>query len=524
MHQRRLLHIRRVIPILIPLGCAQVNPTADYGRGAEEIKAATATDAVYHPNEEAEAGRRVREILRDGLTAEDAVRVALLNNPTLQAAFYRIGTARADVVQSGLFSNPSLALSVQFPEGGGRSNLQASLAQNIVDLWQIPVRKRVAEATLTETVLSISRDGVRLAADVKAAYFAAVAADRNLAIAKENLDVTRHLLNVTRALQKAGAVGELDVNLARSPVLTAELDVRSARLGADTERRRLAILLGLTDRGTDLQLIEALPQPPDVSPPPEQMVEVALGARLDLRAARQARTAAEQRVREEYLKVFPDIELGPFLERNESRALPGRNILADTARASVAAGGLTAPDIQSRGQRDEERRQEINSILGPALTMTLPIFDQNQAQIAKAEYEYRQALKQLDAIERAIVQEARQSADRAETAWEIARFYEDEVVPQAQRALDLSDTSYRAGKTSIVTVLEAQRTLLAARRSAVDAMREAAEAIADLERTTGRPLDVLLSPTPAARQEAAGSEADAASNQEQTNSVTEAIP
>lgn len=485
---------------------------------------ATAIDTVYDPNEDAEIGRRVVEIVRAGLTAEDAVRVALLNNPTLQAAFYRIGMARADVVQSGLFSNPSLSFSLQFPEGGGRSNLQASLAQNIVDLWQIPVRKRVSESTLTETVLSIGRDGARLAADVKAAYFAAVAADRHLTIAKENLEVARNLLDVTQARQKAGAVGELDVNLARSPVLTAELDVQSARFGADTARRRLAILLGLTGRGEELQLIEPLPQPPEMSLPSDHIVELALEARLDLSAARQTSTSAEQRVREEYLKVFPNIEIGPFLERSESRGQPGRNILADTARSSVAAGGLTAPDIQSRGQRDQARRQEINSILGPALTVTLPIFDQNQAQIAKAEYEYQQTLKQLDAIERAVVQEARQAADQAETAWKIARYYEAQVVPQALQALELSDTSYRAGKTSIVTVLEAQRTLLATRRSSVNAARDAAQAIADLERATGRPLSVLLPHTPPKHPEPTEADANAASIQEPTESTMEANP
>jgi cobalt-zinc-cadmium efflux system outer membrane protein len=493
MSKRKPLRIGLNLLLLIPTGCAQVNPGTDYRRAAIEVIAATGQTAVYDPNDDAKAGQKVCELLGNGISAEDAVRIALLNNPTLQAAFFRIGMARADLVQSGLFSNPSLAFSLQFPEGGGRSNLQASLAQNIVDLWRIPVRRRVAESTLTETVLTIAREGTQLAADAKSAYFAAVAADRNLSIVKENLDVAQGLLKATLARQKAGAVGELDVNLARSPALNAELHVRTARLDVGTARRRLAILLGLTLKAEDLNLTDPLPQPPEARLSPDRVVEVALSARLDLKAARQATSAAEERVREECLQVFPNIEVGPFLERAESRALPGRNILADTARASVAAGALTAPDIQSRGQRNQERRQEIDSILGPALTMTLPIFDQNQAQIAKAEYAYQQALRQLDAIERTVVQDTRQAVDRAMTAWEVARFYETQIVPQAQKSLDLSDTTYQAGKTSIITVLEAQRTLLATRRIAIDALRTAAETIADLERITGRPATVLLS-------------------------------
>ncbi len=524
MHLPRLLRISCGIPLLIPFGCSQVKPIADYRRAAEEIVAATATDAVYDPSEDAEVDRKVSELFRDGLTVEDAVRVALLNNPTLQAAFYRIGMARADVVQSGLFSNPSLAFSVQFPEGGGRSNLQASLAQNIVDLWQIPVRRKVAESILTETILSIGRGGAQLAADVKTAYFVAVAADRNHLIAKENLDVAQDLLKITLARKKAGAVGELDVNLASSPVLTAQLGVKNARFGAATARRRLATLLGISNPGENLRLIDSLPQPPEVELSADRVVEVALAARLDLKAAQQASAAANQRVREEHLKVFPNVEIGPFLERSERRALPGRNILADTARASVAAGGLTAPDIQSRGQRNQERRREIDAILGPALTMTLPIFDQNQAQIAKANYEYQQSLKQLNAIELSIAQEARQAVDRAVTAWDIARFYENEIVPQAQKSLDISEASYRAGQTSIVTVLEAQRTLLATRRSAVDAMKDAAEAIAELERTSGRPVSVLLTPTDEELPAFTGSGAGALQAQEAGIQATETRP
>ena len=47
----------------------------------------------------------------------EAIQVCLLNNPGLQAAFLDIGMARADVVQSGLLSNPSLTALVRFPTG-----------------------------------------------------------------------------------------------------------------------------------------------------------------------------------------------------------------------------------------------------------------------------------------------------------------------------------------------------------------------------------------------------------------------
>ena len=86
------------------------------------------------------------DLLREPLTVDDAVQVALLNNPSFQAGVAAVGASRADVVQSALFTNPSVSFGLAFPDAGGRSRLTAGLAQQISDLWQIPIRKKIAEA------------------------------------------------------------------------------------------------------------------------------------------------------------------------------------------------------------------------------------------------------------------------------------------------------------------------------------------------------------------------------------------
>ena len=130
------------------VGCAQVRPAEDYRAAARLVAEATGERTVFSPDDEAAGIAKIDELMQDGLGLKEAVQVALLNNPYLQAAFFRLGMSRADVVQSGLFSNTTLAFSAQFPEGGGRSNIQANLAQNIVDLWQIPIRKRAPREPL----------------------------------------------------------------------------------------------------------------------------------------------------------------------------------------------------------------------------------------------------------------------------------------------------------------------------------------------------------------------------------------
>lgn len=476
---------------LMASGCARVEPVHDYQRVGDATRDAVGRYETYDPAREGEIDARVVEILQDGLTVDEAVQIALINNPSLQASYLNVGMARADVVQSKLLANPVLGLSLQLPEAGGRGNLQASIAQSIVELWQIPVRSRGAERSLDEAVLVLARQAAGLAIDAKSAYWRAIGADAAHAIAVENRELAQKLVDTAVARKKAGAVGELDVNLARGTFLNADLEVKLARLAAAGERRTLAIVLGLTSDADQFILTSEMQLPTERPADREHVVETALAGRLDLQAAAKAMESAGARLELEYAKVFPEVSLGIMLERNERRAQKGRKLFADTLKSSVANGAFTAPDIQSRGERNLERRAEIDAIIGPSLSIELPIFDQNQAQIAKAKFEYEQAAKTYEGIRRRAVQEVRQAVDAAMTAAEIARYYDETLLPQATTNLDLSGETYQAGRTSLVTVLDSQRGLLGARRTAIAARQAAMVAAAELERAVGRPLSGL---------------------------------
>ena len=124
--------------------------------------------------------------------------------------------------------------------------------------------------------------------------------------------------------------------------------------------------------------------------------------------------------------------------------------------------------------------------------MTLPIFDQNQAQIAKAYYLYQQNLKAYEELYLNIAQDIRMAADRTETAAGNVVFYRDEIVPQAERNLTFARDSYNAGQTSILALLEAQRLLLAAKQNYIEVRLEAASAVADMEAAIGVSTDRIL--------------------------------
>ncbi len=207
--------------------------------------------------------------------------------------------------------------------------------------------------------------------------------------------------------------------------------------------------------------------------------------RLDARAAAMKVRGAEDEIERQYLRIFPNVTLGVEWERTERRALSRRHVLADTARASVANGRLTAPSIQSRAERKRESSQIIDSLLGPTLNITLPIFDQNQAQIAKAQFVAAQARKEYEVILDNVARETQEALVIARSASDLVTFFEQEALPNARSTVEVAQNAYRAGRLDVLALLDAERTLVAQREAYVVAERDYATALAEMRRATG---------------------------------------
>lgn len=466
-------------------GCVRVDAGGDFSGAARAVAERNGTSEAYDPTSDGLVQPRVRILLADGLTIDEAVSVALLNNPALQSMFQAIGASRADVVQSGLMSNPTLFLSVRFPEGGGRSNLGLSFAQQLVDLWQIPVRRKVAEADLERTVAAVLDQAVQLAADVRVRCVQLLAWERSEQLAVENLRLAEESLKFADVRLRAGETGPIDGNLVRSHVLEVQQLLIGIRRDKAMAQLDLGGVLGLVRWPDPWHLQDSLAQTADASGDAESLVQYAIGERFDVRMVTSRVRSAKSQLEREYLDVFPNVILGLEAERKDRRALPGRNILADTARASIAAGAPTAPTIQSRGQRDLIRSQIVDALLGPSLQLTLPIWDQNQAQIARSRFVILQLLKEYESLLDRVAREVRQARIAVEAARELVTVFETHSLPQARENLDILRTQYENGEQGIIVLIEAQEFLLQQSRAYVEALRAQALAVAELRRAVG---------------------------------------
>lgn len=431
--------------------CRAAYPHPDYERAVDEIRSVTGAQHVLHPDSDGAATQeRIAALLRDGLGLSEAVELGMLNNPGLRAAFHSVGMAHADRVQAGLLTNPSLIAALRLPTSGGASEFEGGLFGSLLDIWQVPRRERVAESALQRRILELAHQAALLAGQIRVAYVGATAADRLLEIAEQNRESARLLFELAEARLEAAAGTITDANLARLEYLDTEIAHRDAQLAAGEARRRLLMLLGFEPQDSRPRLVELSDDEPARLPALAELEQLALERRRDLRAAREAvRQAAAE------------------VERQ-------RGLLTRSVNLGLAA------------------EKDGDWSVGPGVRVELPLFDQNQAQVARALDSVAQREALLAALRIAAMQEVSSALARAQASWDVLAIYRDDLLPRSARTLDQARESYQLGKTTMLPALEAQRQLLAARSAHARRLLQAATALSDLERATGTPREDLL--------------------------------
>ena len=144
--------------------------------------------------------RACRQLLSRPLTAETAVQVALLNNKGLQAAYNELALAETDLVEQSLPPNP--AFSISRISGDGASEIERQVVGDILALATLPFRSDIARERFRQAQLRAALATLRLAADVRRAYFRAVAANEMVGAARPTRSRPR---NRPRSLRSSSA-------------------------------------------------------------------------------------------------------------------------------------------------------------------------------------------------------------------------------------------------------------------------------------------------------------------------------
>ena len=127
-------------------GCASIEPKPGFDRVSGMVEERTGNQIHWGQGgaEDEQVRARVQAMVADGLDADEAVQVALLANPRLQAVYEELGIAQADLVQAGLLSNPVFGAVVLRPRDEDHTNLDFDIAWNFLSVFTMPLRKQAA--------------------------------------------------------------------------------------------------------------------------------------------------------------------------------------------------------------------------------------------------------------------------------------------------------------------------------------------------------------------------------------------
>jgi outer membrane protein, heavy metal efflux system len=437
-------------------GCGAVDARPDFDATARVIRERTGSHNVYVPGAAGAAVvAAVTSLLRDGLHPDEAVRIAMLQNPRLQSRFQDIGISRAELVRAGLPANPTLLFSSRFPEGGGLANLSMSLTQGLLDLLLIPSRTRSATAELRSARYEAARFAVELAAEVRKTCYEALALRRAQHLNTEEIAFAARAVGLARHRLAAGQGDVIDVNLARNAQLAAAADRLRLRRDLLVNRAALAELLGLRSTAGDWSLAGTLPRVDLArgsasSADIPGLQELARRERLDIRIAHLGVRAAEARVDQENVRRWPALAVGVEGERAESPP----------------------------------------NLLGPSLELTPRLWDGNGPESARRGFELVRSRHQLDMILASVAREVHQSAATVTNNAELVGLFESRSLPLARKNVTAAEAAYRAGQRDIIAYLATQRALFEQRAAYRRTLLEYAKALAALEAAVGGRLPV----------------------------------
>jgi cobalt-zinc-cadmium efflux system outer membrane protein len=382
------------------------------------------------------------------LSVDDALRIAFDRSPTVQRANLEIQSARSELQGASILlrHNPELsgAAGARLTPDGTTPDYEVQLAQAIEIGGQRTARIEAATALVKTAEAAEKEARIELAADVREAFWHAIAAKRLVALAEEGSRLAGQSLDTAEQRFAAGAATRIEINAARIEVSRARrlTRVASQRSAAAYAQLRRLLVLGLAP---ELVLQGALPEPvPDLTLDAEPLVTRAATQRPELVARARGLEAADALQRLAEREATPTPVLGAGYQREEN--------------AHVVMG---------------------------TLAIDLPVFERNQGARGASLARVGQARLEVDDAGRRIEHEVRLAAARLTNANAAAADYAGGVLNGITENLELITEAYAAGKVDFLQLLLVRRETLEAQREYVEALEELASARARLAQAVG---------------------------------------
>ena len=380
--------------------------------------------------------------------------LALYDNPQFKVARAQWQRARAGTETAAQLPNPSLHLFEQHHSlaPAGLSPWSYGLALGIpwqsTELRQARVAQAHALADAADLELAAAAWQIRSAVRVR--FVGLDAARRNVDLLKSEVALRKRALRLLQRQYALGAITASTLTMARIQEERAQAAVLSAQGQVADQRAALAGTLGLPlDALAHLRLdFSGIQDPPTRKRLPSPAVQrAALLDRLDIRAALDQYSAAEAGLRLEIAKQYPQFQLGPGYEWDQG-----------------------------------DQRWTLG------LSLSLPVFNQNQGQIAEAEARRAEVAARFEVLQLHVLTQVERGLAAYQgtvQTWNVANRI---VAVQQQEAQQIS-AQFAAGEVDRLAAVRAQLQTVVAKLDRLTAQVESERALGSLENAVQQPLD-----------------------------------
>jgi outer membrane protein, heavy metal efflux system len=396
------------------------------------------------------------------VTVDELVARALAESPDLNAARAEIEAARGRVTQAGLRPNPMLDLSGQkalSPDNNLMVGLTLPLDLN---------GRKEGRVAVAERELAMKRAGVadrerRLRGEIRMKAGEGFAARRNLVFTDELLQANRAALFVVEARAREGAVPPLEASLLLVEVNRLEATRRLLESRAEILALQLRALIGLPPEAP-LALrgdLAALPMVPD----PGQAAARAVALRPDLEMARLDIALARARIEKEAAEGRWDASVSLGYQRQDF---------------GYPLNGLT-------GTGATRPIQDVFHYFGGGITVTLPVRNGNQGNVAAARADLQAAERRFEFATLIVGQEVAAALTQYDAAQRALELYTRGVRAVAQQNLQTVRQAYQLGRIPLLEVIAEQRRLIDVETGYTESLKQVYDAAVEIERAVALP-------------------------------------
>lgn len=388
---------------------------------------------------------RASDLLSRPLSQKDAVQLALVNSPALQAVVAQNWADSAAAAQSARIANPILTL--ERVRLGDETEIGRLLSFGLLDLLTLPSRIGVAERRIKQNQLKLSAEVIDQVTQVRQAWVRAVAAQQTLAYTQQVYASAQASAELAKRLQSVGNFNKLDRARQQAFYADTATQLASAQHQTTAAKEELVRLLGLDDsQAAMLKLPERLPALPKDPMSAQEAGRLASQGRLDLQIAKADYEAAARSQGWNTVTTFTDIELGVR-----------RDSVFDAAE----------------GTHQTRRGFEIS--------LQLPIFDWGGVKRDAMNAQTLAAANRLEAAARSAGSNLRESYSAYRTAYDIARHHRDEVIPLRKTISEENQLRYNGMLISVFELLADSRDQVNSVMAALNAEQQFWQADAALQ-------------------------------------------